>query len=78
MRRVEEADVSVLEFQQGRFISWIGDKAIADSSYGVEVVGPDTLTISMNGKSTQLVFAHDDTIVRSDPQKGALTFERIK
>jgi len=74
----DEADVSVLEFRDGRFISWIGDKAIADGSYEVEVVGPDTLTISMNGKSTQLAFAHDDTIVISDPQKGELTFERVK
>ena len=73
----EEADVSVLEFQDGRFISWIGDKAIADASYEATPQGADTLLISMGGKSTTLVFANEDTIVISDPKKGELTFELI-
>jgi hypothetical protein len=74
----EEADVSVLEFQDGRFVSWIGDKAIADNSYEATPQGADTLLISMGGRTTTLVFAHHDTIVINDPKKGELTFERIK
>jgi hypothetical protein len=74
----EEADVSVLEFQDGRFVSWIGDKAIADNTYEATPQGADTLLIAMGGRTTRLVFAHDDTIVINDPKKGELTFERIK
>ncbi|MBL8740691.1 MAG: hypothetical protein JNK04_06350 [Myxococcales bacterium] len=74
----EEADVSVLEFDDGRFVSWIGDKAIADMRYEAKEQGPDSLLITMGEKTTTLEFADADTIVIHDPKKGELTFERIK
>jgi hypothetical protein len=77
-----EADASFMEFtEEGELISWVEGAVHFRAPYRVVETGSEGLVLAMTKdgrEKTTSVAVRDDRIVISDPEKGPLTFRRVR
>lgn len=75
----EEVAASVVEFtRDGRFRSLVADQVLVDAAVKVSAVGDDHYRVSGLDRDILVHLEDGDLLVMADPQKGELTFERLR
>jgi hypothetical protein len=75
----EEVATSIVEFtSDGRFRSLVADQVLIDAAIRVESLGNGRFQVNGPDKEILVHIEEGDLLVMEDPQKGELTFERIR
>ena len=75
----EEAEASVVEFtEDSRFRSLIGETVLIDAACEIKSLGDGRFYVTSADKKLQVRLEEGDLLVMEDPEKGELTFERVR
>jgi hypothetical protein len=75
----EEVATSIIEFtQDGRLRSLVADQVLFDEAVKIAPLGDGHFLVTGNDKEIRVDLEDGDLLVMHDPQKGDLTFERLR